>query len=192
MSAACAVAGVRIVTQLCVSRSCTHTFRPAHPTTGSLSVVNSRIRRSYEVHFHRSRVAIASRYLSQSPYGSTIPNTHNLREWNEEREHTGDKSLIRYGRRRKFDVWKVKQKRFTRHITNLIQKGKASCWGFLIACTDLLTSVCISAFRSKKQKMYSKICSRLKFGRVQLSSTISLQATVELVMPGEHLSTSIT
>ena len=30
----------------------------------------------------------------------------------------------REGEERKFDMWKVKQKRFTRHITNLVRKGK--------------------------------------------------------------------
>lgn len=117
-----------MVTQLCVSRGFACAFHPVYLPTRSFSLVNFRIRWQDKFYFQHVRSAIACRSASQSAHDSV--NLNDLKEWREERGHT---DWERMGRReKKFEVWKVKQKRFTRHITNLIKKEKASQYSKLL------------------------------------------------------------
>ena len=111
-----------MVAQLCVSRGFTYIFHLVYLPTRSFSLVNFRIRWQDKFHFRPVSCAIACRSVSQSTHESV--NLDDLNEGTEEREHAGRERVGR--RERKFDLWKVKQKRFTRHITNLIRKEKAS------------------------------------------------------------------
>lgn len=154
MSALSRAAAARSIMQPYRTRCCVLTLRPARTLSRVKPVIDSRAPRlchvfssprRYGTHFQiHGRVLISIRSFSQSPYRSATPTT--LRERTPVDAEVDSSELDFYasngeqkavsrarqseerweGGKRSFDVWKTKQKRFARHITNLVRKGKVS------------------------------------------------------------------
>ena len=102
---------------------------------------------------------------------------------------------------KEFDLWKAKQKRFTRHITNLVRKGKVR-EGERERETDRQTDKERETERERereslvarwrKRSKCLRTCSQQRSGRRHPSSTISSLASVDQATPTKHSNTSTT